>query len=242
MDLSFLDEIGNYEDYEDLPQVEIDDTETEWRQQRLGMITGSQFGKLIKSDKKGGFKLSTSETANTLIYKIAWERLLKEGNVSNGLGRLSVDSQSIRHGNEYEGKAILKYMEVTGREVDYAQRFIEFDSFVGGTPDGFIGDDGLIEVKCPWNGGNHLKTLLTGEIYNTDYIYQMQGYMWVTGRQWCDFVTYDPDLIDGLQLSITRVERDETIINGIKSVMEDVKEKIKAIIENDKLTNEHHRE
>lgn len=200
---------------------------------RLGRVTGSEFGKLVvKSKDRKGYILSTGKAAKDLIYKVAWERLLKAGNISNGLGRLNVSSKPMEHGEDYEGEAILKYMEVTGLEVDYHQKFIELDDFIGGTPDGYIGQDGLIEVKCPWNGGNHLESMLTGEIYNQDYVYQIQGYLWITGRKWCDFVTYDPDLTDKLQINIIRVERDETIIQGIREVMEQVKEKIKEIMSN----------
>ncbi len=203
---------------------------------RLGMVTGSQFGELVVQTKdKKGYTLSTSKAAKTYIYRVAWERLLKTGNISNGLGRLSVSSQSMEHGHEYEQEAILKYMERTGREVDYHQKFIEYDNYIGGTPDGYIGQDGLIEVKCPWNGGNHIECLLTGQIYNSDYIYQIQGYLWMTGRKWCDFITYDPDLHESLQLNIIRVKRDREIIRGISEVMEQVKVKIDEIMSDKRL-------
>lgn len=209
------------------------DPESEWRKKRLGMITGSEFGDLVvKTKDKKGYMLSSGKIAEDLIYRTAWERLLKAGNISNGLGRLNVSSQSMEHGNEYEGEAILKYMGITGNKVNYAQRFIDLDNFIGGTPDGFIGDDGIIEVKCPWNGGNHIRSILTGEIYNQKYVYQIQGYLWITDREWCDFITYDPDLHESLQINIIRVDRDEEIIDGISSVMDQVKEKIKEIMSN----------
>ncbi len=234
--MDWLDSIGNDipQNDENIEALNIDDAltqEIEWRTKRLGNVTGSQFGKFVKLSKdKSSFVLSSGKVAEDLIYKIAWERLLKEGNVSEGLGRLSVSSQSMQHGNDFEGEAILKYIERTGIEVRYEQEFIQKGEWIGGTPDGFIGDDGIIEVKCPWNGGNHLKTLLTKEIYNSEYIYQIQGYLWITGRKWCDFVTYDPDLIDELQLSITRIERNEEIIEEIKMVIDEVIAKIKEII------------
>ena len=235
--MDWLNNIG-----EDIPEdsylvdTNTIDSEKEWLTERLGMVTGSNFGKLIvKSRDKKSYVLSSGVTAQNLIYKIAWERLLKGGNISNGLGRLNISSQAMQHGNDYEGLAIIKYKEVTGTKVISEQSFIKLDEFIGGTPDGFIGKDGIIEVKCPYNGGNHLKSLLTGEIYNTDYVYQIQGYLWVTDRKWCDFVTYDPDLIDGLQLNIIRVERDEELIESIKTIMELVKDKIKEIMQNEKL-------
>ena len=202
----------------------------EWRTKRLGKVTASSFGKLVKKGKDG-FKLSTGKVAEGLMYKIAWERLLLDGNLSNGLGRLEVTAKAIEHGNDYEGAAILRYQEVTGNEVDYVNKFIEDGEFLGGTPDGYIGDDGIIEVKCPWNGGNHLYTLLERKLYNDEHMYQIQGYLMLTGRKWCHFATYDPDLNESVNLAWIDIERDETIINGIKEVMQEVIKKIKSINE-----------
>lgn len=211
------------------PNVRTGEPEDEWKIQRLGSVTGSLFGKFVK--KSGDdFKLSTSKTSEDLIYKIAWERLLKEGNVSEGLGRMSFSSKPTDHGLTYESDAISLYQIKTGSKVESAQRYVNYSEWIGGTPDGFIGEDGLIEVKSPYNGGNHLRTLLTGEIYNPEFIYQIQGYLMITGRKWCDFITYDPDLVDSLQLSINRIERDEHIIKGIEKVLEMVVEKIQDII------------
>lgn len=208
-----------------------DPQEEKWRKARLGMITGSEFGKLVvRSKDKKGYVLSKGETATKLIYRIAWERLLSTGNISNGLGRLNFSSQSVEHGHEYEAEAIQKYIEKTGNDVDYHQEFITHGKYIGGTPDGYIGKDGLIEIKCPWDGGNHIRGILTGEIYNQEYIYQVQGYLWLTKRKWCDFVTYDPDLSEPYQLNIIRVYRDEDIISGIISVLSEVKKKVQSIV------------
>ena len=235
--MNWLDNIGK-----DIPEdnhidsLNIEDKELNWRKDRLGMITGSNFGKLIvKNRDKKGFELSKGATAEKLIYKIAWERLLLSGNISDGLGRVSISSREMQHGNDFEQQAILRYEKEKKIKVIRSESFIKHDEFIGGTPDGFVGDDGLIEVKCPFNGGNHLKSLLTGEIYNKEHIYQIQGYLWVTNRKWCDFITYDPDLIEELQINIIRIDRDDEVINAIKLVLEKVKERIKEIINNEKL-------
>lgn len=213
-----------------------DPSEDRWRRERLGMITGSQFGKLVVRTKdRKGYTLSKGETATKLIYRIAWERLLSAGNISNGLGRLDFSSASVEHGHEYEAEAVLKYEELTGNKVDYHQEFITHGKYIGGTPDGYVGKDGLIEVKCPWDGGNHIRGILTGEVYNPEYVYQMQGYLWLTGRKWCDFVTYDPDLDEPYQLNVIRVWRDEEVIRGIVEVLGEVKRKIQGIMRSRKL-------
>jgi len=214
----------------------MENQEDAWQMQRLGNVTASQFATFVKSDKKGGYILSNSETAKNLIYKIAWERLVVDNNMVDALERLDIDAKSIQHGNMYEGAAVTRYQETTGREVDYTNKYNAYTEDIGGTPDGYIGKDGLIEIKCPWNGGNHLRTLLTGEVYNKDHIIQVQGYLMITGRKWCDYVTYDPDMPEGLDVSVTRIESDALIIKGIELVIKEVAEKINLIykqIQND---------
>lgn len=203
---------------------------------RLGRITGSNFGKVVARTKdKKGYALSAGEVAKKLIYRAVWERLLISGTISDGLRRLDVNSPSVLHGEEYEAEAIQRYMEVTGNEVDYKQKFIEHDAYIGGTPDGYIGNEGLIEVKCPKDGSNILISLIEKEVYNKEHMYQMQGYLWMTGRKWCDYVVYDPHINPAFQLNIIRVERDEAIIAGIAGVMEQVKLKIDEIMNHEKL-------
>jgi predicted phage-related endonuclease len=83
-------------------------------------------------------------------------------------------------------------------------------SWLGVSPDRLVGDEGLIEVKCP-NTTTHLGYLFEGKI-PTDYYKQIQCQLWVTGRQWCDFVSYDPRLPKRNQLLIVRTERDASLI------------------------------
>lgn len=234
--MDWMDNIGQDMPYDDTMDVFQNVEENEWEKQRLGMVTGSNFSKLVKKSRdKKSYQLSESKMASDLIYKIAWERLLKQGNISNGLGRLNVSSREMQHGNDYEGQALLKFQEETGLEVVPNTGFHKHDDWIGGTPDAFVEDDAIVEVKCPWNGGNHIYSLLNKVVYNDDHMYQIQGYLWITGRKKCYFVTYDPDLIDELQLNIIEVGRDEEMISGIANVMEEVKKKITEIIENEKL-------
>ena len=87
--------------------------------------------------------------------------------------------------------------------------------FITGEPDGLIGESGIIEVKCP-NSNNHFKNLLYGAQID-DYKYQIQGYLWLTDRFWCDFVSYDPRFPDKYQLSIHRIEQDGEIISELEA-------------------------
>lgn len=231
--MSWLDNIGQ-EPIEDSYIETLNVEDNDWHVDRLGKVTGSTFGKLVvQSRDKKSYVLSKGQTATKLIYKIAWERLLFQGNISNGLGRLNISSREMQHGNDYEGAAIQKFEEITGLNVVSEQKFYKHDDWIGGTPDGFIGEDGLIEIKSPYNGGNHIMGIVEQKIYNPEHLYQIQGYLWITGRKWCKYCTYDPDLIEELQLNIIHVERDEEMINGIAEVMECVKEKIREILENE---------
>ena len=84
----------------------------------------------------------------------------------------------------------------------------------GASPDGLVGDDGLLEIKCP-NTATHIETLLSQSVpgkYNT----QMQFQMACTGRQWCDFVSFDNRLPEELQLFVKRVPRDNEFIKQME--------------------------
>ena len=87
----------------------------------------------------------------------------------------------------------------------------------GASPDGLIGDDGLVEIKCP-NTATHIDTLL-GQTAPAKYVTQMQWQMACTGRKWCDFVSYDPRLPEEMSLFVRRVERDETRIAELEAMV-----------------------
>jgi len=85
----------------------------------------------------------------------------------------------------------------------------------GCSPDGLVGDDGLVEIKCP-NTATHLETLL-GQAVPAKYMAQIQFQMACTGRTWVDFVSYDPRMPESMRLFIRRVERDDTHIHVLES-------------------------
>lgn len=103
-------------------------------------------------------------------------------------------------------------------DVDVAQVGIVPHPAITGThasPDGLVGTDGLIEIKCP-NTASHVETLLGDEIAGK-YITQMQWQMACTGRAWCDFVSFDPRLPESMSLFVKRVSRDEKHIAELES-------------------------
>jgi hypothetical protein len=127
--------------------------------------------------------------------------------------------EAIQRGIEHEWLAVDAYQAETLNSVSYTgddQRFIVSPDYpwIGATPDGLVGSDGLLEVKNP-NAKNHWANLLSNEQLD-DYNVQMQIQMLATGRQWVDWVSYDDDCpVPELRLHIHRVERDEAIIDEI---------------------------
>ena len=103
----------------------------------------------------------------------------------------------------------VKICSVTARNPQVRITHPDYD-FISGEPDGLVGEDGLIECKCP-NEANHFKNLVSGEQI-AQYMYQIQGYIWLTGRQWCDFVSFSPNYPERYQLSVNRVVRDDEMI------------------------------
>jgi hypothetical protein len=101
----------------------------------------------------------------------------------------------------------------------------------GASPDGLVGDDGLIEIKCP-NTATMIDVLLTGNVASKYYT-QMQFQMACTGRQWCDYVVFDPRMPAKAQMFIKRVARDEAFIAEMEAevtkFLSEVAEKVAKI-------------
>ena len=127
-------------------------------------------------------------------------------------------SYEMQWGIDHEPMAIEAYeisrmVSVSARNPQVRITHHEHD-FISGEPDGLVGDSGLVETKCP-NEANHFKNLLNGEQIS-QYMYQIQGYMWLTERDWCDFVSFHPNYPERYQLSVNRVVRDDDIISELE--------------------------
>lgn len=120
-------------------------------------------------------------------------------------------SEAMQRGIDLEPFARNQYTLRTGHNVQEVG-YVELSGleFVGFSPDGLIGDDGLVEIKCPM-GPEFVRLRQTLEI-KQEYIHQMQFGMWITGRAWCDHFTFHPDM--GVASRI-RVERDETMMQRL---------------------------
>jgi len=184
---------------------------SDWQKARLGKITASRFGD-VKRLKKGEW----GETALSYLYDLVGEHLT--GSPAGSFGGNSATDW----GNEYEAEALREYTKRTGRKVKTGQNFLQHPelALVGGTPDGLIGEKGVIEVKCPFTFKNHLRTVINRTVPE-EYRAQVHGQIWLSGRQWCDFVSYDPRIPKGnpARLVIVRVERSPMILNDLSNTI-----------------------
>jgi predicted phage-related endonuclease len=119
-------------------------------------------------------------------------------------------------GTDQEPFARIKYEEKFDLFVEQIA-FVKHPTieFFGASPDGLVGADGMLEIKCP-NSKTHIKYLNDGKP-PSKYIPQMQCQMAVTGRKWCDFVSFDPRMPDGLDFFVVRLERDEEYIKAMEA-------------------------
>jgi hypothetical protein len=192
---------------EDVAIVDRDEAaREEWLRKRAGRITCSRFGDLMGEGKAKG-DVFTQTGYNYL-------RLL----VAETLGSwYSISANATKWGTENEPLAIEAYRARTGYEVDSRPfQYFHYNAWIGGTPDGLVGDDGCVEVKCPYDPSVHVKTLISRQVPK-EYDWQTVGHLLVTGRKWCDFISYDPRMQSPQNLVVIRVERSEPRIELLKS-------------------------
>jgi putative phage-type endonuclease len=179
----------------------------EWHAARLGKATGSKISDVMASGKVG----APSVTRANYLAQLLCERLT--GNPTE-----SYSNAAMQHGIDTEAEAKTAYEFQTGVHVADVG-FVDHPTIAmsGASPDGLIGDDGLIEIKCP-NSATHLATL-RGASIDGKYIKQMQWQMACTGRSWCDFASYDPRFPFEHQLYVKRVMRDPQMIAEIEAAV-----------------------
>ena len=178
----------------------------EWKLQRLGKATASRVADIIAKTKSG-----PSASRKNYAAQLVCERLT--GNIEDGY-----TNAAMQWGTEKEPEARATYAFLHANGVDVVEA--EFvchpeipDS--GASPDGYVGGDGLLEIKCP-QSATHIETILSGKIPEK-YITQIMWQMACTGRAWCDFVSFDPRLPDHLSLFVRRVQRDDVMIAELEA-------------------------
>jgi putative phage-type endonuclease len=176
----------------------------EWHEIRRGKVTASRVADLIAKTKSGPATSRANYMAELLCERMTGET------------QPFFSNAAIQWGTEKEPEARAAYCFHTDNDVSEIA-FVDHPTIgmAGASPDGLIGDDGLLEIKCP-NTATHLDTLASGKPAGK-YVTQMQWQMACTGRQWCDFASYDPRLPEHLRLFVTRVSRDGEMIEAMEA-------------------------
>jgi len=175
----------------------------DWMLARAGKFTASRAADLMARTKSG-----PSAARTNLIATLVAERIT--GQPVEGYRNAAME-----RGIELEGEARDAYSFHTGNAV-VETGFIACGWLpsTGCSPDGLVGDGGLLEIKCPSAMGKHLGALLTGA-HAVEYRWQLQHQLMVTGWEWVDAASYDPRWPEHLQLAICRVQRDEEAIKEL---------------------------
>lgn len=177
-----------------------------WLQARAGKATGSRAKDILAKIKNG-------EAAARRNYRVqlVTERLTGSPQESGFV------SDAMKWGTEQEPFARMAYEAETAHIVQEAGFIYLTDINAGCSVDGLIGDDGMAEYKCP-NSATHIEWMLAGEV-PSEHKPQIIHNLWITGRQWCDFASFDPRLPENLQLFIRRYERNDEEIKAHESAV-----------------------
>ena len=202
--------------------LELQQNTEEWLKYKCGRLGGSSIADMLTRTKTGW-----GAGRLNLKARLVAERL-------TGCPTESYKSKAMEYGTETEAEACNVYGFM--RDVDpVAVGYVDHPTieWAGCSPDRLIGEDGLIQVKCP-NTATHISSLLGGSV-DGGYFKQMQWEMACTGRQWCDYVTYDKRLPPEMQLHVTHITRDHVMIANLEQeamiFLKEVDETVQALRE-----------
>lgn len=191
----------------------------QWLYDRVGHCTGSRFGDVVKKLKSG----KPSKERENYMMELVVERI-------TGQPSDHWTSAAMLWGTEQEQMSRMSYEAATGAMVERCG-FIKHPKikWVGVSPDGLVDEDGGFESKSPFNSVNHLYTVLDG--MPDEHLAQCQGGMWVTGRKWWDFQSFDPRLPAHVGRYIQRIERDDAYIAMLEAEVIAFIAEVEAVVE-----------
>lgn len=198
-------------------QVKAEQRTDEWYAARLGRATASRFSDVIAKTRSG-----YSASRKNYAAELTTERL-------TGKQADTFTTAAMQWGVDYEPVARVQYELESGNEVEETGFWLHDDLMAGASPDGLIGTDGLLEIKCP-NSATHIETLQLKKL-PWQYQAQVQGQMWIIGRQWCDFVSFDPRLPENAQMIVIRVERDDIYIADLEEEITEFLTEVDALVD-----------
>ena len=177
----------------------IEQGSPEWFALRAGKVTASRVADILAKTKTG-----PSASRQNYLIELAIQR-------TTGIIQESYTNAAMEWGTQTEPQARVAYEVNTNNFVDQVA-FIDHPNIAwfGCSPDGLVSDRGLVEIKCP-NSATHWEYFKSKKPPQK-YFIQMQAQIAVTGRDWCDFVSFDPRMPDRSQLLVVRVPRDEVFI------------------------------
>ena len=205
--------------------IMVEQGSPEWFEQRLGRLTASNFGTLMtlpRSRKDRELGLMSQSTRSYLIGKVS--------EVLTGTSKNITSTKALEWGSATEDEARSIYeleRMVEVKQIGFA--VLPLHPVIGGSPDGLVGEDGIIEIKCP--DSDTFTGYLLGDSIVKNYMAQIQGNLWILNRKWCDFIVYDPRVVrEDLRIKIIRVERDEEYIAKIQLAVQSALNHYKAML------------
>lgn len=178
--------------------IQCEQGSAEWFRARAGIPTASSFDKIITTTG------TRSKQREKYMFQLAGERII-------GKPEETYTNAAMQRGKEMEAEARQNYEFIYGETVEQVGLCVtEGEMVVGASPDGLLNANGGLEIKCP-ELATHVSYLLDNKL-PTAYFQQVQGNLFVTGREWWDFVSYYP----GLKPLLIRVERDENFIKALR--------------------------
>ena len=180
-------------------RVAVQQGSPEWFALRAGKVTASRVADILAKTKTG-----PSASRQNYLIELALQR-------TTGIIQESYTNAAMEWGTQTEPQARVAYEVNTNNFVDQVA-FIDHPNIAwfGCSPDGLVSDRGLVEIKCP-NSATHWEYFKSKKAPNK-YVIQMQAQMAVTGKDWCDFISFDPRMPDRSQLLIVNVPRDPEFI------------------------------
>jgi putative phage-type endonuclease len=191
---------------------------TQWLNDRIGKITASRIKDMVAQTKTGPSASRKNLAAQLMLERVTGQR--EECYVN----------AAMVWGTETEPLARLAYSLHTGQDVEEVG-FIDHPTIArsGASPDGLVSLDGMVEIKCG-NTATHIGWAIAGVI-PPEHALQMQWQMACTGREWNDFVSFDPRMPDGQQLFIRRLHRDDELISNLEQEVVKFDAEIDALVE-----------
>lgn len=191
--------------------IDVEQGTAEWLAVRCGVPSASNFDKLVTT------KGELSKQAQKYLYALAAEKV-------SGIKEEAFQSQAMTRGIETEAEAVEFYELTQGVDVEVVGFCLHESKRFGCSPDRLVGKEGLLEVKCPLPH-THVEYLLENNL-EKDYFQQVQGQLLVTGRKWCDLLSYSR----GLKPLIVRVQRDEKFLAALSSALETFCNDLEAVV------------